>query len=977
MRVISPEALLKLQMHYGTEPIFILEVAWSTSDAVKVAYSDQKINGSDYPSPAIISVSNFDTALKLTGASDSQAISVVLDDIDGGIKTILDTQDIHKRPCWLYQTFKGLADGQKFLIFKGEISSPIIWDEGARTLSFDIATTNQDNEVAFSMEEGDFPNVPSDALGKVWPLVFGTVCNMEAVQVRSPRKGYLYAGEGVHDFTLEPRICQARYISCPDVSDGETTVTVMGGGTTTVTRTQPDPTCIASRFDTICALLTQYDEQVTYEHPYFTVVGGDKFPQTTVVTLNIDGAKFRGYFTGNTFHVQSRWHPDFAKTASADLDCHDPGDRGYSLQRTAWTAAWAFDTTSLTWKYPRTADEETCDTVGGVNITDTGGPTASQKAYDDMATSNFCWLPAGTEVFLEAEAEILHIVSLIPGTINNVAAYKKQGENSNRELLMTVPTSLYTVYETDYDGYTVVEIGFAEKLSSINERWSDEIYVSFTSDIGPNPCDIIEWLVTKYLPTISIDTISFSAVKTSLTNYPTNFYVKTKQSVFQTIQDIAYQSRCAVYIRGDTLYIKYLALEPTSVRTLTSDDIIVSSFKIQYTETENLGTKQIISWRQTDAPILKETDPDQKIVLKHNVSKYGIYAEDHNYYTQNTFDTILKSATFWLIRTANTWKTVEFDTPLSMLDLDVFDCITLNISHLSATPVKVVITSAQYNNENNTIHFECLTPIRSGEITPYPFFWPASIDPAMIFPLTAEEAHAGAGYAFTVTPPTGHILRGGDVILQDERRVIMSSGDQFPSDYGDTYPVVLCQISDVMDVEESDPVFEAWKRATVADYKATDNQLNKNQATGGSQKDKKKEKPTACGEPNYKMGCSYEVNVTYITPTLVTTGKTGGCDSGPCSKGGLGQPCDGSMANFCHIFGALFAAWAFYSSMKATIAGLHCGYTPGKSDPYTVSEPKGFADTSDPVSGKCDTNPPGDPTKKLAGAGETYAAKQY
>jgi hypothetical protein len=985
MRTISPEALQKLQKHFGTEPIFILEVAWSPLDSARIAYSDQKIDGADYPFPAIVSVSNFDTALKITGASDTQSISIVLDDIDGQIKTIIDSQDIHKRPCWLYQTFKGLAASQKFLLFRGEISSPVVWDEGARTLSFELVTHVQDNEVAFSMEEGDFPNIPSDALGKVWPLVFGTVCNMEALKVRSPRKGYLAAGEGVHDFTLEPRICQARYIQCPDVPLNTTTTTAQTGttiplgsgtsstvnGVTTVSNTGPDPTCLLDRFNTICDLLTQYDQQMAFEHASFIVKGGDKFPQATPITIYINGAKFQGSFTGETFYVTGRFHPDFTKVDHSKLVCHEVQDLNYGPASTNQTSAWRYDASSGTWKHDNTVLEN-CNTSKATAIAGDGGPTASKKALDDMPTASFLWCPAGSEVYLASEAEVLYIVSIIPGTINSVCAYKKQGKNSTRELLMAVPTDLYTVYETNYGGYTVVEIGFNEPLSQIDETWSDEIFVSFTSDVGPNPCDVIEWLVNKYA-TVTVDAASFATVKAQLANYPTNFYVKSKQSVFQTIQDVAYQSRCAVYVRDNVLYIKYLAAEPASVRTLTADDIVVNTFKIKYTESEDLETKQVISWRQTDAPVVKGTIPDQKIVLKHNVSKYGIMEADHNYYTQNTFDTILKSATFWLIRGANTWKTVEFDTPLSMLDLDVFDCITLNIDHLAPTPVKVIITSAQYNNESNVVHFECMTPIRGGEMTPYVFFWPATADPHEFFPLTTEEAHAGAGYAFTVTPPVGHILLGGDIALQDEKRVIMSSGDQHPSDIDDVYPVVFCEISDVMDFVEPDPVFEAWKRAVSSDYKNTDNQMNKGSAGGGGSKDKKKQR-TACGDPAYGLGCLYEVTVTYINPRIVTNGHSGGgCDTGPCDTN-MGQPCDGSTSLFCHTFGALFAATAFVAEMKGKIAGKHCLYRPGQWDPYLVSDIKAIPDPGDPFGG-CETVPPGNPKAPMAGQGQTHEPK--
>jgi len=97
---------------------------------------------------------------------------------------------------------------------------------------------------------------------------------------------------------------------------------------------------------------------------------------------------------------------------------------------------------------------------------------------------------------------------------------------------MTVPAEWYTIYETDYDGYTVTEIGMAKPLSQRSEvvtnpdgthrvepsKWSDELYVTVTSSVGPNPVDIITWLINKYT-SLSIDSASFNHVRTHLTKY--------------------------------------------------------------------------------------------------------------------------------------------------------------------------------------------------------------------------------------------------------------------------------------------------------------------------------------------------------------------------------------------------------------------------------------------------------------------------
>lgn len=961
MRTVAPQTLTYLQKNLGTEPILVLGVTWA-DNGQEVLYSDQCIEGKDYPYPTIIQASGFDTALTISGSGDSQSISVTLDDIDGKLKWIFNNYDIHKRPVKVYHHFKGLSFDYKFLVFQGEINSPVIWNEGERTLSFTILTHTEDAEVAFSMEEGDFPEIPETALGKVWPLVFGQVCNMQAIQVRSPRVGYLTSGEGWHDFTLHPRICQARYIQCPSVAVGKTSTITQETDGTYSTQSQwefgPDSTCVEDRFEVLCNLLYRLEQELAYEHSPINIRGGDAFPQNQYITLNVDGAKLRGTFSGTYFYVEDREHPLYEDW---DHDtCAPVQDHAYGLIQSNWDQYWSETDSGTAWV--RAVDPP--ETVEDCNATSqiwrqgaVGGSSASWTAYEDMDSAEFVWKPAGTEVFLEGEAEILYIVSLIPGTVDSVAAYRTMP--TGRSLLMEVPSSYYTIYETDYDGYDVVEIGFEKQLSLYDSDWGDDIYVSFTSDVGPNPVETIEWLLDKYT-SLTYDTTSFNAVKTKLTNYPSNFWVKERLNVLDLIHDIAYQARCAVYIRNNIMYIKYLSEEPTSVRTITESDIIANTFQITLTGTEDVYTKHTVDWQKSEAGVESGDNVNFKIILKHNVPKYGITDASWNYYTQNTYDTILKSATFWLIRRANTWKRVEFETPLKHLDLDLFDCITLDVAQFSSTQTKVVIESAIYNPDTNTIRFECWTPVLAGTDEVYTWAWPANQNQNLRFPLPGEEDLAGDGYSFEVTPPVDHILRSGYVDTGDAPPIIYTSGDQNPSDLDDIAPTVFCEVSDILDLEEEDPAFEALKLA-----RQTRNRVNEVQqqgdappAGGGGYDSEKKKRRIACGQPQLNDGCIYEVVVTYINPNLVTSGKIIGgkdgnlpCEGGPCGEGYCGHPCTGAISQFCHTFGALFSAWAFYSAKKAEIDALwlSCGYCSGVYSPYAVKAPKPIEDPENPT----------------------------
>ncbi len=959
MRNVPADVLASLQKSHGTEPVLIIEVQW-VDGGPSVMYSDQKLSGGDYPYPTIIQVGDFATALLVSGAGDSQQISVTLDDVDGALKTMLDANDIHKRPVWVYQGFKGLTINHKFLLFKGELSSPIIWSEGKRTLTFDVLTRQEEVEVGFSMEEGDFLSIPDQALGVEWPLVFGEVCNMKVPQLRAPRQGILTSGEGVHDFTLHNRICQARRLQCPSQYTG-LEATKQGNTVVKVATFQPDYSCIDNRWATVCQLEYLLDQQLSYENTYIQIQGGNDFPQGEKVTLNIGGVIFRGVFNGETFHVIERTHPEYASITL--LECRDIPERHRGLVTvSAFTTDeegeemfgskdpnWQLSNAKTVYE-PNVNSPDLSSCVAGeaqVMPGMAGGPGAAQKAYDDMPTSNFFWCPPGSEVFLEDEAELIHIVSLLPGVVNHVAAYKTQ--LSGRKLLLEIPADYYTIYETDYDGYTVVEIGMDMKLSLRDSVWDDDLYVSFTSDIGPNPVDIIQWLLEKYT-SIAADSSSFNEVHASMVNYPTNFSLKVRQNALALIQDIAYQTRCAAYIRNGVMFIKYLADEPTSVRTITASDILTQSFEVSLTQSEDLVTKSIINWRETEAGVVDSDKIEKNIVLKHNIPKYGVQEESHNYFTQNTYSTILKSATFWLIRQSYTWKHIEFSTTIQHLDLELFDCITLNLPQFSAAPVKCVITDVQFNNKNNTIRFKAWTPIRAGTTEPYALAWPASVPAATVWPLDGETQWADPGYDFNITPPLGHILSGGDA-TELENFVPQTRGDAHPSDLDDSPPAVVCRISsfeeDNLDVSGEAPVFEALnlaKRNHQERLKKDGFGKQSNDEAGGpgSSKEEGDTKPDrgACGE-SVAWDCVYEVTVTSVIPTRVSSGRfdpSGGCQGGPCNCNQKGLPCVGPLSQHCQAFSDRGAADGFVASKQAEITALlnGCGYQCGVLAPYSV-----------------------------------------
>ena len=132
-------------------------------------------------------------------------MSVTLDDTDGSLKAILDLADIHQRDVWVYQTFEGLDLADRFLLFRGQITSPVTYSEGDRTLSFTVLSQVEDKEVGFSAEEGDFSFIAENLIGQPWPMNFGTVVYGKTLRLNQTQRGILANDMGTADFSLPDR----------------------------------------------------------------------------------------------------------------------------------------------------------------------------------------------------------------------------------------------------------------------------------------------------------------------------------------------------------------------------------------------------------------------------------------------------------------------------------------------------------------------------------------------------------------------------------------------------------------------------------------------------------------------------------------------------------------------------------------------------------------------------------------------------
>ncbi len=211
-RPIPTEALVKLAQTTGLEPINIIKVQWVAGGQFYY-YSDRRIPDQPQIPGKLLSLADLEAVVSIDKNSSSTSVKIELDDTDGSIKAIFDVHDVNNRPVVILQWFDAadFSINYAFPIFEGVVATPIEWNEGSRIFSFDAVTRLTDVEVGFSIEDGDFANIPDILIGKTWPLVFGTVLEMPTVRMDDLPSGTTAQPLSIPDYAIRDH---ASYVDC-------------------------------------------------------------------------------------------------------------------------------------------------------------------------------------------------------------------------------------------------------------------------------------------------------------------------------------------------------------------------------------------------------------------------------------------------------------------------------------------------------------------------------------------------------------------------------------------------------------------------------------------------------------------------------------------------------------------------------------------------------------------------------------------
>lgn len=698
MRNISAASLAALQQESGLEPVIIVRVWWGGT--TYISYADKKFESEGLVGK-LLEISGIEDIVDINSSASSVNLSVTLDDTNGEIKQIYDTKDIHKTFVQVLQWFKDIPLTDAFTIFEGELSSPITWSEGTRTLRFDVVTKLEDRELGFSVEEGNF-NTPVNLVGKAWPIVFGRVGGVKVLPLSEAPTAILSSGFGIVDQDVWEQELDDLRAALDETYRLEKEAYQLGVNNAFIAGAfkpfgpLPDDPSQAEQYDNAAQsyFAQAYDYAIEFERLTLELKAKEEEKaEQEALEFRVLPITQTNLPTGIQFTVE--------------------------ISNYTATAVVIGDFIILT------NLAEKVDVNEKTGTTRYGFETVTDEYKKEFTGQKFVWIDGGTEIKVFNFPRYF-IASINHVTVLNVWAYNKYGRS-------VVPKGWYVVQHVSFGSLLATRIFFPTPLTSYPGEWQDgDIEIDCVSTIGPNVVDILRWAINNFC-SYTFDAASFNHVEAKLAAYPANFALTERKEVVRFLQEVAFQSRCAIWINDRKFFLRYLPEQLAAVETLTDDDIEVNSVVVSSTETERLVTKFVALWKHRH----NQSEPN-KIIYRYNIKKYGVLEEEYNFYIYNNASLVAKSAEFWMIRKSNTWKRISCKALLHKLRIETFDPVEFTFTEnlVSTGPIIGIIEKATYNPDDDSISIEAWLPIRLGEMTRYDFAQPMNVQ--KIFPVKSD-----------------------------------------------------------------------------------------------------------------------------------------------------------------------------------------------------------------------------------------------
>ena len=726
-KFVTPIAMSLIQQATGSEPFVVVQVNWGAGLSY---YSTREANGMNANIMEIGSIRNERRADSMCNVG---SVRLKLSDTDGAMRFVLDRIQAENAPAAVYLVFEGTSQADWIELIHGRTVGPISWDEGTRTVELDIETFVQSREIGYSANPGDFFDLAPTAIGVPWPMIFGKCCHVPALLVRRHSSTHLQV-----EITLK----------------ADPILTVVNNGKDIVMVGNPQEYCYLESD-------LSWVPQPTLNTLF--VEDASDFPQGTTISLLINNVVFVGQFINNhEFKINESNAPKYkdlkvgARPKNFEFDnpnvlcladstislanhhCYFVKAGGlewynYCVQQIGIVCYFRFPFTDINEKPILMGPGRIISEVYGISKCGLKDDIASdinfmkdacQFRKKNAGANNFGALMArAAEIIKKGSAfwsasmddEVrawtpngdpdIYVASLTPLTEVKAVWGKRriQVNGKSKTILAQIPTNYYDVVHGKYNinGQKATAILFQKPLGDYpDQNWQEDVFVTATGSIGPNPVDIIQWLITNYTD-LFCDASMFQIARGSV-NAKANFALFEKRDALKICQEIAFQSKCALLLDQGGIGIVFLASEPT--QQWNFDESSTKNLRLTYTERKDIITKYLATYTTTYKDkhhiasssqmntkelerVLRSILPTQvrsrsettMYVYLNHVNKYGLSAKEEAFYIFNDYAPVKDAANFWGFRFSNSWKLVEFETWLQGVRLQPFDggCIGL------------------------------------------------------------------------------------------------------------------------------------------------------------------------------------------------------------------------------------------------------------------------------------------------------------
>lgn len=708
MRDINTTALAEINRNYGLEAINIVRVYWDGINPTD--YSDKR-EGLEAQGllGKVLEITGLDNIVSLDRSTSSTSINISLDDSDGSLRTLINSMDIHKKRVDILQWFVGGSKADAFVLFSGEINTPMDWQEGARTLNFTVVNLIENIEFGFSLDEGIMQGIPVDAYGKSFPVVFGTVFKVPSLMLGESPSGILAQGfawvfkEEYEDELQEISdkmselydLCEALYAQHIGL---EIIASLYNNGDIGVSNDPPD------NYDTYLqyhqASIQAYQQYLQYSDEYRALgatagelandyeakkvyarrtvfIASQNFPRGVPVVIEINNSRFTARFDGIVMSIGGLIEPPDPKPASV------------------FHSKYVEDDVKKTTNSTKTKEK-------------------------------FRWFDAGSKIRVISVP--IYYAAAYGGGCQILNVYAKKDN-----VRVPVPRNMYDIVNVPFvaeDGRSAIGkiVRMRQPLTTLydlNQEQlyeSDDIWCDVVGEIPGNFITILQWTIARFTNLVA-DPVTFGLVATQTVFNPMNFAVLERKNTLDFLKDICFQARTAIWLQGRLVKLRYLAVEPNYVEVITPDDVLQDTLIMTCDDTEQVITKIVANWKYS-----LDQEKDNKVILRTNVLKYGVREEEYDYFAYQQADLVYRSAAYWSIRYGNLWKKIKFTTHIGKLKLEAQDGVLMSgfNNMFAAGDVIGIVEQATFDSTNNSVQMEVWLPIRWGEMTKYRFAYPAA-----------------------------------------------------------------------------------------------------------------------------------------------------------------------------------------------------------------------------------------------------------